>query len=124
MRVNAGAISGDNLFDNELYRIGGRTSLRGFNEQAFSASLFSVFSAEYRFLFDQNSAFFGFVDYGYYESEITVKFTKDTPLGFGLGVNFNTNSGIFSLIYGLGRQQGNPILVKNGKIHFGYINLF
>ena len=43
----------------------------------------------------------------------------DTPFGFGAGVHLAVKSGVFYLEYALGRQLGNPISFKTGKIHFG-----
>ena len=111
------------VFQNELYRFGGQMTMRGFNEDELSASSRSVTTIEYRFLLDRNSAVFIFYDQGYYENR-ALSYFRDHPYGFGAGLSFGTNLGIFSLSYALGSQQGNPILLKNGKIHFGYIAYF
>ena len=42
-------------------------------------------------------------------------------LGFGLAMHIGMENGKFSLSYALGRQNDNPILVRNAKFHFGYI---
>lgn len=111
------------VFQNELYRFGGQMTLRGFNEDELVASSRSVTTIEYRFLLDRNSAVFIFYDQGYYENR-ALSYVRDHPYGFGAGLSFGTNLGIFSLSYALGSQQNNPILLKNGKIHFGYIAYF
>jgi outer membrane protein assembly factor BamA len=111
------------IFQNEVYRFGGQTSLRGFNEEELYATLRSVFSIEYRYLLDQNSHIFAFFDQGLYENNAT-SYNKDSPFGFGAGLSFGTNIGIFSISYALGKQLSNPILMRNGKVHFGYIAYF
>jgi outer membrane protein assembly factor BamA len=111
------------IFQNEVYRFGGQNSLRGFNEEELYASFRSVFTAEYRFLLDRNSHLFAFYDQGLYENNAT-KYYNDQPFGFGLGFSFGTNLGIFSISYALGKQFDNPILMRNGKVHFGYIAYF
>ncbi len=111
------------IFENELYQLGGLKTIRGFNEQALNASSFSIGTLEYRFLFDKSSALFIFGDVGYLESN-TSNYTSNNPYGFGAGVNLGTKSGFFTLSYALGSQQNNPILIRNGKIHFGYISIF
>jgi len=116
-------ISAPEIFQNELIRFGGLLSQRGFNEDEIFASTLSIFSLEYRFLLDKNSRIFVFYDQSLYEN-ISLQYRKDQPFGFGAGMSFGTNIGIFSLQYALGSQQGNPILFKNGKIHFGYIAYF
>lgn len=111
------------VYQNELYRFGGQMTLRGFNEDELFASSRSVTTIEYRYLLDRNSAVFIFYDQGYYENR-AVSYVRDYPYGFGGGLSFGTNLGIFSLSYALGSQQSNPILLKNGKIHFGYVAYF
>lgn len=116
-------LSTPNIFQNELYRFGGLTTQRGFNEQEIFASTYTTFSLEYRFLFDKNSRAFLFYDHSFYERN-SEGYQNDYPFGFGAGFSFGTQIGIFSIQYALGSQQNNPILFKNGKIHFGYIAYF
>ncbi len=122
--VQSGNIFGESIYDNELYQIGGLNTVRGFNQQSFLVSNYAIVTSEFRYLFDRNSAVFGFFDASFYEKKSVDEFVTDTPFGFGAGVNFQTGAGIFTLTYGLGKQQGNPILIKNGKVHFGFVSLF
>ncbi len=115
----------ERLYANELMRIGGLRTLRGFDEESISASSYSIFSLEYRFLLDQNSFFSVFSDYGLYENNTTgSEYIYDTPLGIGAGISFETKAGIFTFNYAVGSQFGNPIDVRAAKIHFGFINFF
>jgi outer membrane protein assembly factor BamA len=118
------AIEGSNLFANELYRIGGLKSLRGFDEESITASFYNIVTAEYRFLFEQNSYLFAFWNGAYYESRTVANFVHDTPYGFGAGICFETKAGIFSLSYALGKQFENPVYFRSAKIHFGIISYF
>lgn len=111
------------IFSNELYRIGGLNSLRGFNEEELRASTYSILSLEYRYLVDRNSHAFIFYDQAFYEQNQSL-YLNDYPYGFGAGFSFGTNIGIFSISYALGKQLNNPILLRDGKIHFGYIAYF
>ena len=111
------------FFQNESIRFGGQNSLRGFNEEEMRATTNSIFSLEYRFLVDQNSFAFLFYDQAWYENR-TTDYYNDTPLGFGVGFSFGTNIGTFSISYALGKQFNNPILFRDGKVHFGYIAYF
>ncbi len=112
------------LFENELFRIGGMTSLRGFNKDAIFASIYIIPSLEYRYLFNKNSAVYLFYDGAYYEKKATRPYTYDYPFGFGAGLTFETGAGIFSINYALGKQFGNPLDLRSGKFHFGFINTF
>jgi len=112
------------LFENELYRFGGANSLRGFDENMFYASIYSIQNAEVRYLFEQNSAFYIFWNGAYYYKNVIQNVTEDFPWGFGIGMNFQTKAGIFSLSYALGKQFDNPFEIRTAKIHFGYISRF
>jgi hypothetical protein len=119
-------LQNENLFQNELYRIGGLQTLRGFDEESIYASAFSIFTVEYRYLFEENSNIYFFGDGAYYENQ-SISFTGDrydTPFGFGTGISFETKAGIFSINYALGKQFNNPINLKAGKVNFGIVNYF
>ena len=112
------------LFSNELYRIGGAKSLRGFNEQSIYASAYTIGTAELRLLFDRMSNIYVFYNQAYYRSHTVNADTHDQPLGFGLGLSVASRNSTFTISYAVGRQYGNPILFSAGKIHFGLINRF
>lgn len=113
-----------NILENEKHRIGGANSLRGFDEEAIFTPYYSLFTLEYHFLLSKNTYFYTFGDVAIVEDSRAGKKTIDTPFGFGVGAALETKGGIFSLSYALGKQFDNKIEIKNGKIHFGYINLF
>lgn len=113
----------DSIQQNELMRFGGNLSQRGFMEDELLATARSTGTVEYRFLLDRNSYLFAFFDQSWYERNMRV-FSRDFPFGFGAGLSFGTNIGIFSLTYALGKQLNNPILLRDSKIHFGYVAYF
>lgn len=115
----SGFLDNKNLFENELFRIGGLKTLRGFDEESLTASIFSIFTLEYRFLFDENSFFQVFLDAAWYERNSTSYYLRDTPFGFGIGVNFETKAGIFALSYAMGQSESQQLQFKSAKIHFG-----
>lgn len=117
------SLNTDPLYQNELLRFGGLLWQRGFNEDDFFGSTVSTTSLEYRFLFDQDSRVFVFGDLTWYENN-AITYTKDVPYGFGAGFAFGTEIGTFSLVYAIGSQRNNPVLIQNGRIHFGYIAYF
>ncbi len=111
------------IYQNEVFRFGGQTSLRGFNEEELYGTTTSILSLEYRFLLDKNSNLFAFYDQALMENN-AANYYKDAPFGFGIGLSFGTKIGIFSISYALGKQFNNPVLLSNGKVHFGYIAYF
>ncbi len=123
-QVNTSVKQSTNLTENQAFRMGGLLSLRGFDEQSIFASSYVIGTLEYRLLFDRNSRISVFYDFAWYELATITRFVTDTPHGFGAGITFGTQAGMFSLNYAIGTQQGNPINFRTGKIHFGFVNLF
>lgn len=123
-RLQGAYLHGKNLFENELFRIGGLNTIRGFIEQSIYSSSYAVLTTEIRFLFSKNSYINAFFDAGWYEKKYKGTYLHDFPFGFGLGTAFDTKAGIFSLNYALGRQMDNPIRLKTGVVSFGYIAVF
>lgn len=117
-------IYNDTTYANERIRFGGLNSLRGFNEEELFATSYLTGQAEYRFLLDKNSALFTFYNQAWYEDNSSLKYAKDSPLGFGMGLSFGTKLGIFSVTYALGKQLSNSIQLNQGKIHIGYVTFF
>ena len=122
--MQAAFLYGETIFQNELIRIGGLKTLRGFDEESIFASAFSILTLEYRYILEQNSYLYVFGDAAYYEKNNGDQFVDDTPIGFGAGISFETKAGIFSINYALGKQFDNPIQLRSGKIHFGIVNYF
>jgi len=112
------------IFFNELYQLGGLKTLRGFDEKSVFAARYSIFSLEIRYLYEKNSNVYLFTDFGYLSKQTENEYINHYPVSFGTGLNFSTNSGIFSLSYGIGKISGNEFIIKNGKIHFGFISIF
>lgn len=117
-------IGGVSMFENELFRIGGNNTLRGFNEESIFASAYSILNLEYRYLLEENSFLFLFVNGAYYENRAVNRNVEDRPYGFGAGMSFETKAGIFSISYALGSQFGNPVETRTAKVHFGLTSLF
>jgi hypothetical protein len=115
---------GNTIYKNELYRIGGLRTLRGFDEESIYASTYFIPTIEYRFLFEKNSNLFVFIEGAWYENKSNNLQIKDTPISLGAGINFDTKAGIFNLGYALGNQFGNGFDLRTGKIHAGLTALF
>ena len=114
----------ENLFENEMLRIGGLHTLRGVDEESIFASFYSIQTIEYRFILEQNSFLYLFTDGAFWEKKTANAYTLDRPYSFGLGMSFETNAGIFSISYAVGKQFDNPVQFRSAKIHFGFINFF
>lgn len=120
----ASVFGNSTVFKNELFRIGGLKTLRGFDEETIYTSTYVIPTIEYRFLFAQNSNLLLFAEGAWYENNSNHQYIKDTPVSVGAGVNFETKAGILTLNYALGNQFHQGFDLRNGKIHFGLTALF
>lgn len=118
------ALFGNQLFRNELFRIGGLRTLRGFNEQSIFSSTYGIGTVEYRYMIGEYDYLTAFTDVAYVESKITDSETYNWFTGIGAGINFRTGAGIFSLFYAIGKDDQSPFDFRTSKVHFGYINRF
>jgi translocation and assembly module TamA len=124
LQLNGGHIVAENLFVNELFRIGGIRTLKGFDEQAIFASTYLIANTELRYLLQQNSNVILFWNGAYYRNSVRTPVLSDRPYGFGAGFNFETGAGIFSIFYAVGKEFNNPIDFNKAKVHFGFVNYF
>lgn len=119
-----GSVFGNTIYKNELFRIGGLRTLRGFDEESIYASTYVIPTLEYRFLFEKNSNLFVFAEGAWYENNSVNLYLNDQPLSVGAGINFETKAGIFNLSYALGKQINTGFDLRTGKIHAGLTALF
>lgn len=124
LRATGGLIENELILENEMFRIGGLNSLRGFDEESILASSMGIATIELRYILGRNSRYFLFYDQAVYERIGAESTQEDTPSGFGTGISFETKAGIFSLSYALGREFNNPVLLRGAKVHFGFTSLF
>jgi len=122
--LNGAFISTERLYENELARIGGNSTLRGFDEESIFASTYLIGTLEYRYLLEQNSYLFLFGNGAWYENIAVNRNIRDLPYGLGAGLSFETKAGIFVVSYALGSQFGNPISFRSAKVHLGISSLF
>lgn len=123
--VKYGYINGNStLFKNELFRIGGLKSIRGFNEQSIYADTYILSTLEYRFIYNENGYVALFSDVGYYTSNYNNQKADNTIYSIGGGIQLDTKAGIFKLLYALGNNFGQLPDIRAGKIHAGLVTIF
>ena len=127
-RLNAGLMANNTLLNNELFRLGGLSSLRGFNENFFFAKQYAVATAEARFFMEETGYLLLFLDQGFYSSPASTGSRTpsffDKPTGIGAGISFSTGGGIFNLTYALGRTASQSLGLNTSKVHFGLTGRF
>lgn len=124
VRLKGASFYNEQIFTNELFRVGGIQTIRGFDEESIFASSYLIGTLEYRFLLEQNSNIYLFYDYGLLEKNLKSSYDNDQPFSFGAGISFQTKPGVFSLSYALGSQLNSPIYLRTAKVHFGFISFF
>jgi hemolysin activation/secretion protein len=112
------------VFENEMYRLGGVSSLRGFDDQSIFTPYYLMANLEYRFLLSKNSYFSVFFNSAMVKNNAANQKQFDFPYGFGAGAAIETKAGIFGITYAMGTQQNNKFSFRSAKIHFGYVNYF
>ena len=124
IKLSGSTIQNNILFDNELTRIGGYKTIRGFDEESIWVSSFILGNFEFRYLIDEKSNVFLFSDFAWSESRTNNILRADYFQSFGFGTNISMQNGLLTLIYGLGRKIDNPFLIRTGKIHLGFTSYF
>jgi hypothetical protein len=124
IKLSGSTIQNNILYENELTRIGGYKTIRGFNEESIWVSSFILGNFEFRYIIDQRSNVFLFSDLAWTESKTSNFILEDYFQSFGFGTNISMQNGLLTLIYGLGRKIDNPFLIRTGKIHLGFTSYF
>lgn len=114
--------SGGEVTTNELFRIGGYNSLRGFNEQSLYTDFYGFGGAEYRYLVS-NQAFFDVFGQLANVRNSTLK-TTSKLYSFGVGFNFILPIGLMTFQVSNGQEFGNPFKFQDTKIHWGIVSKF
>lgn len=123
IRGVGGGIQNQNLFLNELSRTGGLKSIRGFNEKNFFAKNYAFLNLEQRLFFGQNSFLMVFADMGILQNPFSTP-EIDRPVSFGTGINLDTDDGLFSFVFAIGKSDAQPLSISSSRIHFGYLARF
>jgi len=117
-------LTGEGLYENEVFRIGGFKTFRGFDEQSILAKSFSIQTLEYRYFVEERSYLNLFYDQGIVDQLLGNSSQVSYPFGFGAGFTFQTKAGLLSLSYAMGKQKNIPLDLQKGKIHFGITSYF
>jgi hemolysin activation/secretion protein len=124
LKTVGGKILNQNIFFNDLYRLGGLKSIRGFNDNFFYASDYTINTLEFRQYIDETSYLLLFAEQSYLYYNITDGKLLDYPTGLGAGVSFTSGPGIFSFVYSVGKSKQQQMSLNQSKIHFGYVSRF
>ena len=105
-----------NLYlNNELYRIGGINTLRGFNENTLQGNFINSSLIEYRYIINNQIYFHTITDFAIIKAPLLNTTTKAYSLGLGFGLF--TKNGLFKLNYANGNTSKNNFNIKNSLFH-------
>ena len=107
------------VFDtSDLFRIGGASSLRGYDEDRFTGNVVSRLLVEHRLQLGRRSYAFAFGDLGFVQrpSINRVEASSGWHPGFGIGIQFDTALGLVKASYALSTEDASP---ANGRVHLG-----
>ncbi len=119
--ISEGLIS-DQYLTNELLRLGGINSLRGFDENSIYASLYATLNSEYRFRLSSSLYVYSIIDAAYIENQLID--LEDKLYGFGIGFGLVTKSGLLKFNYGVGKTGKEKIDFSNSKIQLSLSTSF
>ncbi|MCB0494896.1 MAG: BamA/TamA family outer membrane protein [Cyclobacteriaceae bacterium] len=111
------------LFGNDLFRIGGINSIRGFNELEIYSSAYVLAQLEGRVLLGPSSRLFAFVDWASTENKVLGD-TNTNYLGLGSGILLETKAGVVQLVFAVGKSPQQSLSLTESKIHVGYVAKF
>ncbi|MCC2545592.1 BamA/TamA family outer membrane protein [Hymenobacter sp. BT175] len=123
-RVRGEALLNERLFLNDLFRVGGLSTLRGFNELEFYASSYAIGTVEFRQFTGSDAYVFLFADQAYLRRSLPQDPFEDLPTGLGAGLSFRTGAGMFQFVYSVGRTREQNFSLNASKIHFGITSRF
>ena len=115
-----GYLRSDDITTNELFRLGGAQSMRGFLEQSIFSHLYNYSTVEYRYFTQPESYIYGFSDFG----EFRTPSEKNRLISFGLGYTLKVKSSLLKISYALGKNQDTDFNPSEGLFHINVVTLF
>ncbi len=121
---SAAWLQGGALFINDLFRLGGYNSIRGFNENHFFTRHFALIKAEFRISSTGGTQLFALYDQAILQQGLADNIDLDYPLGIGAGLRLPVKAGLFTLIYAMGNAADQKFGSGGARLHFGFTGLF
>ena len=114
----ASVLRSDTFDTSDLFRIGGASSLRGYDEDRFTGNIVARGLLEYRLQLSRRSYTYAFGDLGYVQrpSIDRIAGQRGWHPGFGIGIQMDTALGLINASYALGTEDATP---ANGRVHLG-----
>jgi hypothetical protein len=112
----------DTYFTNEVFRLGGSNSIRGFDEQSIFSNKYSYFNVDYNHTINDTTFLSVFSDFGYISTPVN---SQDYSIySFGLGYTTKTPIGFLGIQYSIGNTGNNHFSFNNSKLHLKFSQFF
>ena len=122
LRNVTGYLNSETFLTNELFRIGGANSIRGFNEQSIFTNQFSHLNIEYRYVTSIDSYLHTITDFGVFQN--ISQNNTETLLGLGFGYLFSVENNQINLGYALGVKPGENFDFNQSKLIIRFTSEF
>lgn len=109
----------DDLLENELYKIGGTLSIRGFSEKSIASSKYSILTTDINYKINKKTYLYSIIDYGQ-----TYNTKYNNLISLGLGYKTKLKSSILNINYSMGKTQDIPLNFKKALLNISFINYF
>ena len=120
LKSTTGILHSTNYFQNELYRIGGMNSIRGFDQQSIFASKYSYLTTEFRIRSKNTSYLYTITDFGIYNNNNLNK----SLLGLGIGYSISKKYARTNISYSIGKSSNNKLNLNAAKLTISTLILF
>ena len=120
IKNKTGYLNSDSYINNELFRIGGASSIRGFNEQSLFTNKYTFVNLEYRYLTSEKSYLYTITDL----AKVNLNSKNQNLIGLGLGYLFNTSNSQINMSLSLGKVKQQETDLKSIKLTINWKNYF
>ena len=122
IKNESGLLTSKNYLLNELFRIGGANSIRGYNEQSIFTNGYSYSNIEFRYSLDTSSYLYSITDLGVYKENTTSKIKK--LLGIGAGYQFRIGNNLVNLGYVISTNSSTNAKLNSSRLVVRWTSFF
>lgn len=113
-------LDSESYLDNELFRLGGNETIRGFLQESILASSYIILQNEYQYLLNKTSLIYPLLDLGI----IKHKSQKHHLLGIGIGYSYTKNNTFFNIEYSIGKMNSTKTDLNQSLLSIKVLNFF
>ena len=122
IKNNSEILFSKDYYNNELFRLGGSNTIRGFAENSLLAKSYSYMTIEYNYITKNSSYVSALSDLGILKEPSVASLIK--TYSFGIGYTTKTPIGNLGIQYFIGNTNKSPFSYNNSKLHFKLLQNF